>query len=286
MGGGGGSGRFQGTQGSRHAMAGGGTFDPVHPLPSRLLYGGPAIMGYWEGGSDSRSKTWEISLERHGIQIAGAGVSASKLLTRLKGLTPDKIGKIVEKSGFKLEKHEPNFNKFTYRHPDGSMVLIHPYGSSNKGLSQAKSNAHVHKQSPTGKQLNDRGQVTDKAKRDDADISTEERKRHENHIGIKNPSDYPSKNKRPHGHGTPMLKNNSGPSQGGTGRGGGAAASAGGARGSGGSGSKGSGGAWGGLRGLGRGGGAGGAGGIGGGGGDLADIMGGASSPVMKRTHR
>jgi RHS repeat-associated protein len=76
----------------------------------------------------------------------------------------------------------------TWRHPDGSEVRIHPYGNQATGVYRSGNNAHIHKESPSGAQLTDRGIPSN----DPA----------QTHIGIKNPSDLPAVRGRPHGAGT------------------------------------------------------------------------------------
>ena len=207
MGGGGGMGRFAGTRGSGVEIA---TLEPLSG--DRLLNMGAFALIDIDGnqvtvitrppGGPTTARNldkWQSLLERDGLTIVGAGISAAKLLPLFAGSTPDKIVKTLEKHGFTLEKHEASFNKSCYIHPDGSRVLIHPYGNPNRGLSKAKSNAHAHKIAPEKADLNDRGNPVDKSKQ--KSTLSAERRMNENHIGIKNPQNFTAKTGKAHGHG-------------------------------------------------------------------------------------
>jgi hypothetical protein len=116
-------------------------------------------------------------------------------LPKLKGKSIGRIEKILAKFGFTRTKISNSAAKNqTWTHADGSEVRIHPYGNQSMNMKNGnltpKSglNAHVHKEGPTKKQLNDRGFES-------TDLD-------ETHIGIKNPQNLPSVRGRPHGAGS------------------------------------------------------------------------------------
>ena len=127
---------------------------------------------------------------------------ASDNLPPLKGKSAAAIKKILAKAGFNKTSNPTNPNE-TWTHPDGSRVLIHPYGNAPPSGSQPRSatdpnahpyktanNAHVHKVDQAGNKLSDTGQVVP------ANSAAA-------HIGIPNPPDLPTVRGRPHGAGDP-----------------------------------------------------------------------------------
>lgn len=122
------------------------------------------------------------------------GPDAASQLPPMKGMSVGEAEDLLRSKGFAQTKvsNSPGKNQ-TWNHPDGSEVRIHPYGNekvTNKaGDLTPKSglNAHVHKETPGGAQLTDRGIPSTNLD--------------ETHIGIKNPSDLPAVRQRPHGHG-------------------------------------------------------------------------------------
>ncbi|MDR2032643.1 MAG: RHS domain-containing protein, partial [Azoarcus sp.] len=121
------------------------------------------------------------------------GSTAGKL-PKLKGKSVSRIEKILAKFSFTRTKVSNSAAKNqTWTHADGSEVRIHPYGNESMKMGngdlayKSGANAHVHKQNPSGDQLDDLGNVSSDAKL--------------THIGVKNPSDYPIVRNRPHGSG-------------------------------------------------------------------------------------
>ena len=120
--------------------------------------------------------------------------SASGQLQTLRGKSVAYAEKLLAKAGFTRTKISNSAAKNqTWNHPDGSEVRVHPYGNESptmrNGQQTPKSgvNAHVHKENPSGNQLDDKGNVSTNP--------------NETHIGIKNPADLPSVRGRPHGSG-------------------------------------------------------------------------------------
>jgi RHS repeat-associated protein len=125
---------------------------------------------------------------------------ASDRLPPLKGKSAAAIKKILAKAGFTKTSNATNPNE-TWTHPDGSKVLIHPYGNAPPTGTQPRSatdpnahpyktanNAHVHKVDQAGNRLSDTGQVVP--------VNSAPA-----HIGIPNPPDLPTVRGRPHGAG-------------------------------------------------------------------------------------
>ncbi|QLK63643.1 type IV secretion protein Rhs (plasmid) [Enterobacteriaceae bacterium Kacie_13] len=118
------------------------------------------------------------------------GLSASSDLPPLKGKSQGQIGDILTDKGFTLDKQSSTGNQ-TWSHSDGSQVRIDPYGNQSmtmkngQPLPKSGANAHVHKNEPGNITLNDRGIPSTNP--------------NETHIGIRNPSDYPTKRGRAHG---------------------------------------------------------------------------------------
>lgn len=129
-----------------------------------------------------------------GLANTPCNKSAAEQLPPLRGKSIAFIEKILGKLGFKKTKVSNSSAKNqVWDHSDGSQVRIHPYGNQSNtmktGQTTPKSglNAHVHKENPAGDQLNDRGAVST-----NPDVT---------HIGVNNPSDYPTVRGRPHGSG-------------------------------------------------------------------------------------
>lgn len=187
MGGGSGFGVFSGTKGSVVNAPGNGTAF----MTGRFQMVDTDFGLDWSGKSSNNSN-WHL-IEGKEVKMLAAGISAAKLLSRLKGKSESAISKILTKSGFTLDKQKGGDRNAEWKHPDGSIVKVHPYGSEKLGKPKNEANAHVHKVEPVDRKLDDRGLRTNSKKR--------------NHIGIKNPNDYPSVRQRPHGYG---VQSNSG----------------------------------------------------------------------------
>jgi hypothetical protein len=115
--------------------------------------------------------------------------TASESLPQFKGMSEAQIRKKLQESGY-TQTHVSNSaaRNEKWNHPDGSEVRIHPYGNAQQAPYKTANNAHVHKEDPLGRQLNDRGLPSTIA--------------NETHIGIPNPRDLPQVRGRPHGAGT------------------------------------------------------------------------------------
>ncbi|MFT4176593.1 MAG: RHS repeat-associated core domain-containing protein, partial [Luteolibacter sp.] len=123
-----------------------------------------------------------------GKTAAQISKDAAASLPQLQGKSVIHTEKILTKDGFQQTKVSNSAAKNqTWSHADGSEVRIHPYGNQNRAPYKSANNAHVHKQNPSGAQLNDRGAVSANP--------------NETHIGIKNPKDLPQVRGRPHGDG-------------------------------------------------------------------------------------
>ncbi|WP_040002295.1 RHS repeat domain-containing protein, partial [Dickeya chrysanthemi] len=127
------------------------------------------------------------------LGLAGCS-SASGQLPKLGGKSVSQVEKTLSKNGFTQTKVSNSAAKNqVWNHADGSEVRIHPYGNQSMNMKNGdltpKSglNAHIHKENPLGNQLDDFGNVSS-----NPDLT---------HIGIKNPSNYPSVRNRPHGSG-------------------------------------------------------------------------------------
>ena len=159
-----------------------GTFTSQDPL---RLGGGRRVAGY---PHDPLSFSDPLGLS------ACKGANAAEQLPPMRGMSVSEAEDLLRARGFQQTKVSNSAAKNqTWSHPDGSEVRIHPYGNesvTNKaGDLTPKSglNAHVHKETPTGDQLTDRGIVSTNLD--------------ETHIGIKNPRDLPTVRNRAHGHG-------------------------------------------------------------------------------------
>ena len=115
------------------------------------------------------------------------GWCASSSLPPLRGKSVSNIEKILQRIGFARSNLNNQSNR-TWRHGDGSEVRVHQHGNAAPSGFKSGNNAHVHKQSASGQQLNDKGIPSTNAA--------------ETHIGIKNPSDLPTVRGRPHGDGS------------------------------------------------------------------------------------
>ncbi|MES1207220.1 MAG: RHS repeat-associated core domain-containing protein, partial [Pseudomonadota bacterium] len=124
------------------------------------------------------------------LGLSGCGPTAAEELPQMKGMSVSEAERTLASRGFQKThvSNSPGKNQ-TWSHPDGSEVRIHPYGNQSTGPWKSGNNAHVHKESPAGAQLTDRGiPSTNPA---------------ETHIGISNPPDLPTvRNGRAHGAGT------------------------------------------------------------------------------------
>jgi RHS repeat-associated protein len=122
--------------------------------------------------------------------LSGCGPSsAAEDLPQMKGMSVAEAEQALADNGFQKVKvsNSPGKNQ-TWRHGDGSEVLVHPYGDETLKPWKTANNAHVHKIDPLGNKLTDRG-IPSTVPND-------------THIGIKNPSDLPQVRGRPHGAGT------------------------------------------------------------------------------------
>ncbi len=115
------------------------------------------------------------------------GWCAFSSLPPLRGKSVSNIEKILQRIGFNRSNPNNQSNR-TWRHGDGSEVRVHQHGNAAPSGFKSGNNAHVHKQSTSGQQLNDMGIPSTNAA--------------ETHIGIKNPSDLPTVRGRPHGDGS------------------------------------------------------------------------------------
>jgi hypothetical protein len=96
----------------------------------------------------------------------------------------------VTKAGFTLHKVSNSVAKNeTWKHSDGSQVLLHLYGNEDEGGYKSGNNAHMHKVAPNGSKLDDKGHPC-------AANSAEA------HIGLSNPPDLPTVRGRAHGAGS------------------------------------------------------------------------------------
>nr|WP_320050524.1 RHS repeat-associated core domain-containing protein [uncultured Desulfuromonas sp.] len=122
-------------------------------------------------------------------KLTKASKSAAETLPRMKGKPVAKAEKILQKHGFEQTNVSNSVAKNqTWKHADGSEVRIHPYGNQNTTPYRSANNAHIHKQTPDGNQLSDRGIISTNPS--------------DTHIGIRNPKDLPTVRNRPHGAGT------------------------------------------------------------------------------------
>jgi len=83
------------------------------------------------------------------------GLSAASNLPQVKGRSVSGVGSVLVDSGF--SKTKDNGVNQTWNHPDGSEVRVHKYGNKCPCPFKSGNNAHVHKEDPSGNQLNDRG---------------------------------------------------------------------------------------------------------------------------------
>jgi RHS repeat-associated protein len=112
-------------------------------------------------------------------------------LRRLKGNSVGHVEAILRSRGYtRTNPANPKNQRWT--HPDGSEVQIHAYGNAVTGAFKASNNAHAHKSlgrhgNPGTTELADDGVTA---------VSTHSAAAH---IGLKNPSDFPTVAGRPHG---------------------------------------------------------------------------------------
>lgn len=119
-------------------------------------------------------------------RAADAIKGASESLTLMKGMGAAERESTLSAAGFSRTKISNSAGKNeTWTHPDGSEVRVHPYGNQNASSHRSGNNAHLHKQDSAGRQLNDRGRVSANP--------------NDTHIGLPNPSDFPSVRGRPSG---------------------------------------------------------------------------------------
>ncbi len=115
--------------------------------------------------------------------------SAAADLPKMKGSSVPKARKTLKKNGFTQTKVSNSAAKNeTWKHADGSEVRLHPRGNEQTAPYKSANNAHIHKEDPSGKQLDDHGHASSDPKK--------------THIGAKNPKDLPAVRNRPHGAGT------------------------------------------------------------------------------------
>ena len=118
------------------------------------------------------------------VDVDPLGLNAAAGLPPMRGNSIPQAQQTLTSAGF-VHSNPANPRNQKWKHPDGSEVRIHNYGNQNPCPFKSGNNAHIHKEDPAGNQLHDRGHVSTNAD--------------ETHIGIKNPSDYPTVAGRPHG---------------------------------------------------------------------------------------
>jgi hypothetical protein len=116
-------------------------------------------------------------------QPEGGTTNAASSLPKLKGKSIPKIEKTLDKKDF--QKVNDNGINQKWKHSDGSEVRVHKYGNQNTTSHRSANNAHIHKQDPSGSQLNDRGNRSLNP--------------NQTHIGVKNPRNLPQIRNRNHG---------------------------------------------------------------------------------------
>lgn len=122
--------------------------------------------------------------KRQDLTPAGvAWVVGGLKFTPVKGRSVSGVWFVLVDNGF--SKTKDNGVNQTWNHADGSEVRVHKYGNKCPCPFKSGNNAHVHKEDPSGNQLNDRGLMS-------LDLN-------ETHIGIRNPADLPTVRGRPHG---------------------------------------------------------------------------------------
>ncbi len=157
---------------------------------NRFRYFDPSISAFVS--QDPIGVNGGINLYAYGVNpcnfVDPTGLCAAGDLPPLKGKNEEEVRQILRDNGFTQDHVSASAARNeTWSHPDGSEVRIHPYGNQNEAPYRSANNAHVHKESPTGQQLTDRGiPSTNPA---------------ETHVGIRNPPDLPAVRGRPHGAG-------------------------------------------------------------------------------------
>jgi RHS repeat-associated protein len=120
------------------------------------------------------------------IRHADAVTDAASALSQMKGMGAAEREKLLTKSGFALESVSNSAGKNElWKHPDGSTVLVHPYGNVKQTPHKSANNAHLHKLDKHGNALDDRGIISTDPNR--------------THIGVPNRRDHPEVRNRPHG---------------------------------------------------------------------------------------
>ena len=152
-------------------------WQPVHiGVPGRARIDGAGSAGAGRGVVGAFCSREEV----------GAANGASGSLAAMKGMGAAERKATLSAAGFSRTRVSNSAGKNeTWTHPDGSEVRLHPYGNQNASPYASGNNAHLHKQDSAGRQLNDRGQVSTNP--------------NDTHIGLPNPSDFPSVRGRPGG---------------------------------------------------------------------------------------
>ena len=112
-------------------------------------------------------------------------------LPKLKGETVSYIQKTLQENGIPL-RNPTNRRNQRWIHPDGSEIQIHKYGNTNTSPHKGGNNAHIHKS--VGKH----GE-RDTIELADDGVPVVNQRSSDAHIGIKNPSDFPTVSGRQHG---------------------------------------------------------------------------------------
>lgn len=111
---------------------------------------------------------------------------AASDLPQMKGMSKAERDKLLNSEGFTKTKVSNSVaQNETWSHSDGSEVRVHPYGNEATSPYKSGNNAHLHKEDPSGNQLDDRGNINTNP--------------NDTHIGLPNPSDLPQVRNRPHG---------------------------------------------------------------------------------------
>ena len=120
--------------------------------------------------------------------LAACGTAAGKL-PQMKGMSVGEAEALLADRGF-TRTNPANPKNQRWVHPDGSEVQVHAYGNANTGPYESGNNAHIHKD------VGRHGQPGTVALTDRGIPSTDPSA---THIGMSNPSDFPSVSGRPHG---------------------------------------------------------------------------------------
>lgn len=120
------------------------------------------------------------------LQVLSHNSCAASRLPRMQGMGAAERESTLTKGGFNKSKVSKSSAKNeTWTNPDGSEVRVHPYGNEKQTPYKSGNNAHLHKETPNGDQLNDRGIISNNP--------------NETHIGLPNPSDFQKIRARPDG---------------------------------------------------------------------------------------